>query len=311
VTNPISHRRSDDADLAAAVARARRRVAVAGREFGSPRQLDSDLDAWADCELGKWMLCHGGWNAFWTRYCVDYPRRVAAGEPPPDNPVELFFLTRAPAIVATQQRSEILADVLAELVRDGDRIVSVPCGAMDDLLRLPRANCAETIMGVDLDPEALSLAAETAAERGLSGRTILALGDAWDLPAALPQRALVDEYRHELAAGLDLVTSNGLNIYVGEDDRVRALYKSFRSVLRPGGHLVVSALTPPSAWELTGLNHDDLIRARGLMLINDVMWSNLRPVEVTIAQLADAGLEVVEVRPDARRVFPTFVARAV
>jgi hypothetical protein len=47
------------------------------------------------------------------------------------------------------------------------------------------------------------------------------------------------------------------------------------------------------------------------MLINDVMWSNLRPAHLTIAQLAEAGLEVVEVHHDARRVFPTFHARAV
>lgn len=311
MTGPISHRRPDATDLAAAIAAARDRVAQAGREFGSQAQLRSDLEDWADCDLGRWMLCHGGWNAHWTRYCVDYPRRIAAGGAPVENPVELFFLTRAPAIVATQQRSVIFEEVLAELVGDGARAMSVPCGAMDDLLRLPGAQRAAALIGVDLDPAALSLAAENADTRQLATDTILAQGDAWDLTSAVVQRGSAQDFQRNLAAGLDLVTSNGLNIYVDRPDRVTALYASFRSVLRPGGQLVVSALTPPSEWQLTGLDRDDLIRARGLMLINDVMWSNLRPAEVTITQLADAGLEVVEVRADARAVFPTFIARAV
>ncbi len=311
MTSPISHSRSDYPDLAAAITAALNRVAQAGPEYGSAEQLRSDLDTWAECDLGRWMLCHGGWNAYWTRYCVDYPRRGATGTLAATNPVEHFFLTRAPAIVATQQRSVIFADLLSGLVGDGDRVLSVPCGAMDDLLRLPRADAAAAVIGVDLDPAALSLAAENAAARGLAAGTILALGDAWDLPAAVPERGSVDEYRRHLGAGLDVVTSNGLNIYVEQSDRVRALYASFRSVLRPGGHLVVSALTPPSEWELAGADREDLVRARGLMLINDVMWSNLRPAEVTIAQLAEVGLEVVEVLNDARRVFPTFLARAV
>ena len=311
MTGPISHSRSEDADLAVAIAAARDRVAQAGPEFGSAEQLRSDLDTWAECDLGRWMLCHGGWNAYWTRYCVDYPRRRAAGASAATNPVEEFFLTRAPAIVATQQRSVIFADLLSDLVGEGVRAMSVPCGAMDELLRLPRADAAATVIGVDLDPAALSLAAENAAVRGLAVGTILALGDAWDLPAAVPECGSVDEYRRHLGVGLDVVTSNGLNIYVAQSDRVRALYASFRSVLRPGGHLVVSALTPPSEWDLTGVDREDLVRARGLMLINDVMWSNLRPADLTIAQLAEVGLEVVEVHHDARRVFPTFHARAV
>lgn len=311
MTKVLSHGRGSDAGLAAAVAAAQQRIATAGPEFGTQAQLTTDLAQWMNCDLGRWMLVHGGWNGEWTRYCVGYPERVAAGEQEPVSGVERFFLTEAPAVVATQERAVIFTELLNRLLRPGATALSVPCGAMDELLACPAAERAAALVGVDLDPTSLDLAHRTAVANGLAAATVLALGDAWDMRSAEIVLGESDRYRRLFAEGVDVVTSNGLNIYVADDNDVIDLYASFRSALKEGGHLVVSALTPPEEWQSADIGIGVLRRARGLMLINDVMWSNLRPTQTTVQQLAVAGLEVTEIHRDRIGAFPTFLARAV
>ncbi len=309
MSSVISHGHGD-LDLVAAVAAAEARIRRAGPEYGSRAQLLADLAEWQRCALGRWMLINGGWNGEWTRYCVTYPQRVSAGEAEPDNEVERFFLTQAPAVVATQQRAVLFSTVLSPLL-PGAIAMSVPCGVMDDLLGSAGAFEAQALIGVDLDQDSLELAREAASARGLLDKTVLARSDAWDLSAGTVIVGSPGVYRDSAAGGVDVMTSNGLNIYVADEAKVVELYASFRTALRPGGHLIVSALTPPAEWESADVDIDVLRRARGLMLINDVKWSNLRPLQTTIEQLAAAGLEVIDVHRDRIGAFPTFLARAV
>lgn len=301
----ISHASGPSGDLAAAVAAAEQRISAAGPEHGDLAALRRDLAVWQECELGRWMLCNGGWDAYWTQYCIGYDATSAS-----DNEVEHFFLTRAPAIRATRERSAIFTGVLAELVTPGSVALSAPCGLMDDLLQLPVGDRAAALLGVDLDPAAVAGATENARQRSLLAQCLFAQGDAWDLLSADVVVGDAARYRELLSAGVDVMTSNGLNIYVPDDTRVADLYRSWRGCLRTGGHLVVSALTPPEEWDLSDVPPKDLERARGLMLINGVMWANYRSRATTVEQLAGAGFEVESVLPDSRGVFPTFVARA-
>ncbi|MFM2438881.1 MAG: hypothetical protein RLZ55_1706, partial [Actinomycetota bacterium] len=243
----ISHRGDDIPELADAVAAAERRIADARPEYGSREQLLADLELWQQCDLGRWMLVHHGWNAHWTRYCIGYDRDDADVT----NPVERFFLTETPAVTATRQRWAIMSRIAAELLPAGGIGMSVPCGLMDDLVLLPNASSA-TLVGLDLDAEAVEHAAENAAARGLTD-VVCAVGDAWE-----PQRAHVTfgdaaVYARAVDGGVDLLMSNGLNIYVEEDDQVVDLYRAFRGLVRPGGSLVVSALTTPAEWDLSGV----------------------------------------------------------
>ncbi|MFI0433821.1 MAG: hypothetical protein ACH36H_11860 [Candidatus Nanopelagicales bacterium] len=298
----ISHRGDDIPEIADAVAAAERRIADAGPEYGSREQLLADLELWQQCDLGRWMLVHHGWNAHWTRYCIGYDRDDADVT----NPVERFFLTETPAVAATRQRWAIMSRIAAELLPTGGMGMSVPCGLMDDLVLLPNASSA-TLVGLDLDAEAVEQAAESAAGHGLTD-VVCAVGDAWE-----PQRAHVTfgdaaTYTRAVEGGVDLLMSNGLNIYVEEDDQVVDLYRAFRGLVRPGGSLVVSALTTPAEWDLSGVPREVSRRSLGLSLINDVQWANYRPVDTTIAQLNAAGFEVRDVQYDQGRVFPAFVA---
>ncbi len=299
----VSHAGADD--LAAAVTAAKDRIADAGPEHGDRATMMRDLAAWQECDLGRWMLCNGGWDAYWTRYCIGYDPAS-----PSDNEVEHFFLTHAPAIVATRERSAIFRDVLGELVTPGTVALSVPCGLMDDLLDLPGADRAGELIGVDLDRAATRGAVTNARQRGLLPVCTVARGDAWDLGAADVVSGDMWRFRELVSGRVDVMTSNGLNIYVADDDRVVALYRAWRHCLRAGGQLVVSALTPPEDWDLGDVPAQDLARARGLTLMSGVMWANYRTQEVTGEQLRTAGFEVERVLPDSRGVFPTFVARA-
>lgn len=303
----ISHRHGTDADLAAAISGARARIAAADRRFGTREQLLADLEVFSQCDFGRWMLIHGGWDAYWTRYVLDY---VPPADPAEANSVELFFLTRGSGIIATRERAAIFNEVINELLVPGTVAMSVGCGYMDELLRVPNAGRAARLVGVDLDPEALTGAAQTAAEQGLAELCLFAEGDAWDLPSAEVTIGDQATYQQLVTGGIDLITSNGLNVYVEDDDATTALYRSFRRAMRPGGTLVVSAITPPEDWDFTGVDREESRRLRGLMLICDVMWSHYRSEATTRAELAEAGFEVADVRWDTRRIYPTFLAVA-
>lgn len=305
-----SHRSDPTAHLSAAVAAAAERIRHADSRCGRPADLRRDLAEWAQTDLGQWMLLHGGWDARWARYCVDYPRNHGA-DPQRLATLEHFYLTQAPGIVATQQRAEIFAQVLTELVTPDAVAMAVPCGYMDELLRLPGAAAAGALIGVDVEASALAGAQANAHEHGLMPQCVLAQGDAWDLAGAQVVTGDAATYRRAAGGGSDVVVSNGLNMYVTDDDEVTALYRALRTPLRPGGTLVVSALTPPATWDLADVPAEVITRVRGLMVINPMMWGNYRSVAVTTAQLAAADFAVREVRCDQRRIFPTFVATAV
>jgi hypothetical protein len=306
----ISHERPQPDDLSVAVAAARERIAQAGPEFGTRAQLISDLEQWARSDLGAWMLTRGGWDGFWTRYAVTYPQRRAAGAPEPDNEVERLFLTHAPAVLATQQRFVHFQDLLARHVPGAKLAMSLPCGAMDDLLGLPAGPSGPVLVGADLDPTSLQLAWQAACEAGLSGRTVTVQMDAWHPDDAAITHGDPTLISGGLAGRVDVLTSNGLNIYVPEDERVVGLYRAFRTLVRPGGILVTSALTPAGDPNIPDADSQATQRCRGLLMMSAVMWANPRPVDLTVAQLGAAGFEVVEVRHDQRRLFPTFLARA-
>ena len=289
------------------MAAARARIAAADARFGAQEQLLKDLEVLSRCEFGRWMLVHGGWNAYWTRYVMDYVPPADLAEA---NPVELLLLTRASGIVATRERATIFNEAIGELLVPGAVALSVGCGYMDELLRVPNARQAAHLVGVDLDPEALPGAVETAAANGLAEVCTFAEGDAWDLPSARVVYGDPATYQDLVGGRVDLVTSNGLNVYVADDAQTTALYRSLRSAMHPGGTLVVSAVVPPEEWDFTGVDREESRRLRGLMLICDVMWSNYRSEAQTRAQLEAAGFKVVEVRWDSRRIYPTFLAVA-
>lgn len=305
----LSHGRSQDGDLAVAIAAAEERITNAGFDQAAQERMLADLDVWAQCEFGQWMLLNGGWNGYWTRYVISYPDRIAAGESPPDNEVERFFLEQSPGIVATQERFKIFQQAFQEFVGPESVVLEVPCGVMDDLLTLPDLSHEARLVGVDIDPASIELAHQNAIDTGRVGQVTLAEGDAWALAGSSVRFGNELEFRDLVDGNCDVVTSNGLNIYVEDDAKVVELYCSFAAALKPGARAIISALTPQDDWQVADLPSTALQRARALNLMNGVGWLNLRSIQLTTEQLRQAGLVVEDVRSDARAVFPTYVAR--
>jgi SAM-dependent methyltransferase len=259
------------------------------------REIEQELRGFA---LGRFLLENRGLNGFWTSYIVNHPHRVATGEhnslKQPLSELERFILERAPICLATQERFVNFQRVTQALCRTGMRLASVPCGMMDDLLSLNYRGLSNIeLTGIDLDANSLELAKSGAASSGLPFQVAFELRDAWQLGAT---------------ERWDLITSNGLNIYVADDAACTSLYSSFYSALRPGGALVTSFITPPTTWQphsTADLERQRVVFAEAIK----AKWQCTRSEEITRAQLSEAGFRVTELVYDSQRMFPTVVAK--
>src|SRR5262249_43676629 len=154
-----------------------------------------------------------------------------------------------------------------------------PCGLMQDLLtlKLPQEIAEVKFVGVDLDQATLDMAKELARKNGTKYECKFFQKDAWNL--------------QEFEENFDILTSNGLNIYEGNNERVIELYKSFYEALRPDGKFIGSALSCPptmpekkSEWDMTKINLRDLNLQK--MLFSDILqanWSHFRNSSESIA----------------------------
>jgi SAM-dependent methyltransferase len=172
---------------------------------------------------------------------------------------------------------------------------------MGDLLLLDYSLAPNAeLIGVDLDQESLNQAAALAEKRGLAERTRFLKADAWS---------------EKLDFKADILTSNGLNIYEPDDVKVGALYANFHRLIKPGGILLVSFITPApggaqaSPWDLSEIDARDMAQAR--MTLGEVVpvkWRNARAPELTERQLRQAGFDRIELLWDRARIFPTALA---
>ncbi len=259
--------------------------------------LLAELSAFA---LGRFLLNHRGLNAYWTHRIVTWSPEQT--ENPPIPALEHFILARLPAVLATRERFGIFRRQLQNLLRPGLSLASVPCGLMGELLLLDYHQYTDiTLTGVDLDSNALHGAWEQAKIHGLADRLSLHCADAFAL---------------NMYAEVDILTSNGLNIYEHDDARVTELYRRFFNALKPGGKLITSFLTPPpsstltSPWNFAAIDKEALTFQQLLFShLIGVKWGALRTHTQTSRQLADAGFTDITFINDSACMFPTVIAQ--
>ncbi|WP_246867243.1 class I SAM-dependent methyltransferase, partial [Dickeya sp. CFBP 2040] len=175
------------------------------------------------------MLAHRGLNTYWTHNLVTYPSATATLSSHSD--LEKLIYERFPVVLATRERFGIFRQQLQSRLHDGMVLASVPCGLMGDLLLLDYSHHQDVrLIGVDLDNQALEAAESLARQQHCDNRITLLQGDAWTL---------------QLPEPVDVLTSNGLNIYEPDDEKVTDLYRVFNQALKPEGTLITSFLTPP------------------------------------------------------------------
>ena len=248
--------------------------------------------------LGRFLLEHRGLNAWWTHQIVTHKQHSLT----PAAGLAYQVYECLPTFRATQQRFTIFKQQLQSLLGPDQSLASVPCGLMGDLLQLDyRQAHGASLTGIDLDQAALDGAQQLAREHGLADRLRLIQADAWS-------SGIENEF--------DVLTSNGLTIYEPDDQRVTALYASFASMLKPGGFLVSSFLTPPpeladtSSWNMQAIDPKAMALQHLLFVrIIQVKWACFRTEEQTRGQLEQAGFKIVRVMPDTANIFPTVIAQ--
>lgn len=258
-------------------------------------QMRSELNSF---ELGRFLTSNLGLNGYWTSYVLLYPDngRVTrlSSDGTPLTQLESWLLDRCPIILATQERFRIFRRLTQPLIHAGMQLASIPSGLMDDLLGLNYLGAKDVVLtAVDLDPASLRYAQANYERSGQLVKAEFEQLDAWNLAS------------HER---WDLVTSNGLNIYIEDDDRCADFYRSIAQALRPNGTFIVSFITPPEEWH--PFNYDDLAYQRFLFReVVPAKWQCVRNESLTRSQLVAAGFDVITIEYDKQRMFPAVVAR--
>ncbi|PWT80985.1 MAG: SAM-dependent methyltransferase [Acidobacteria bacterium] len=258
------------------------------------------VDQLSGFEIGRFLLVNRGLDAYWTHRLVTHETdSLRQGEV---SELEYLIFERLPAVLATRERFKIFRRELQARLKPGFVLASVPCGWMGDLLLLDYKSCSNVrLLGLDLDKNALDGAYKLANEHSLARQVELRHADAWEM---------------DLNAEVDILTSNGLNIYEPDNERVVSLYLKFFDALRPGGQLVTSFLTPPptlsneSPWDMNAVT-PTLLALQQLLFVHivEVKWSSFRTHSQTREQLERVGFRDVTFVNDRACMFPTVIAK--
>lgn len=268
------------------------------------RQLEL-LQQLSEFDFGQYLLQNQGVNGYWTHYMLTHPwhgrKTQKNNREKPFSELETFILDQAPTLVATQQRFEIFLKENQKVAKDNAKLACIPSGMLGELLYLDYSDINNIqLIGVDYDANTLNDAKKLAELRSLSKYVSLIQQDAWRL---------------DFANELDLISSNGLNIYEPDDNKVTDLYTRFYNALKSGGKLVTSFLTPPPSstttceWDMSAINQNDLLLQKIIFSdIIDAKWQCFRSSELTRSQLEAAGFTDINFIYDTAKMFPTVVA---
>jgi SAM-dependent methyltransferase len=279
----------------------KQRLREAGDLFGTTvEQQVSLLEELSTFELGRFLLENRGLNAYWTHQLVIYPHGAASTLS--ISALEYRIFAKLPLVLATRERFGIFRRQVQAMLRPGLALASVPCGLMGELLLVDYDREPDvTLTGIDLDQYALNGALVLAKERGLADKLSLHCEDAWSL---------------RLNNKIDILTSNGLNIYEPDDVRVKELYRLFFNALKPGGTLITSFMTPPptlsaeSPWNFAEIDAESLALQHLLFVrIIEAKCNAFRTHAQTTAQLEDTGFVNIRFIDDRARMFPTVIAQ--
>lgn len=227
-----------------------------------------------------------------------YKGRITArnqvGEPLSE--MEKFLLNKSPQFLSTQERFVIFQKFLRDQIKPNMTVASIPCGLMDEILtlRVEKIEHVE-VVGIDVDHESLEHAV-------WNYQTLSATPTYNNFTLKTEQK---DAFNLESENRFDIITSNGLNIYVEDDDRVIELYKEFYKALKPDGILLTSHVVyPPHEFDDEDFEYANTI----FYEILNCNWKS-RSVEACVSQLFAAGFDVISIEFDSRQLYPTFFCK--
>jgi len=256
-------------------------------------------------DFGLYLMQNQGINGYWTHYMLTHPwfgAKTGKNNRGEDfTELESFILNKAPLLLATQERFAIFLKENQKMVKNKATLACIPCGMMGELLYLDYSELNEIeLVGLDYDQDALIHAELLATQKSHSGFLRLAQQDAWAL---------------EEDAAFDLISSNGLNIYEDDPEKLEELYRRFFCALKPGGKLVTSFLTPPPTltdqceWDMSKINLNDLMLQKLIFVdLIETKFQNYQCSWKMKSSLASIGYVDIEIIYDKARMFPTIVA---
>ena len=253
-------------------------------------QTLSLLDQLLEFKLGRFLLLNRGIDGYWTSY-VFYPPQTVT------HPLEMWILKKSLLGKTPKARLDVFHQELQKRLQPGMHLASIPCGLMDDLLRLDyRGKGGIYLTGIDIDAASLRLAAQRAQELAPT------------LPIAFLQR---DAWKLGIASQYDLISSNGLNMYEADEGRLCALYQQLYEALKPGGTLVISSLPPPPDPLPPSIDEKDFRQELALFQdILDMQFFNFVDPGVTQKQIESVGFYLEDTIPNPLNIGPaTFIAR--
>ena len=302
----ISHSEKDQNFLDAAKALKNKIIKNNDLAYASVEEQLDILDQLGKFDFGRFLIKNkGGWNGYWTHYALTFPETGRLTNKSNNGrdltELESFMLNKAPIALATQQRFKIFLKENNLCVKEGATLASIPCGLLGELLLLDYKDIKNiNILGIDLDKNSLIEAEKLAGSLELKKHTRTILSDAWNLPFS-------DEF--------DLLSSNGLNIYESDKNKILKLYANFYNALKENGKLVTSYIGYPPAsdeeseWDFDNINQEDLRRSLTIFAsVLGAIWRNFTTKDQMIAMLESIGFKDIEIKYDNARIFPTVVA---
>lgn len=240
--------------------------------------------------IGRFLIKNKGLNGFWTAWVFrdQEPRHSL-------SPIEDWLLHRSFWSMA-RERYYVFQEMIQSHIKEGMHIASVPCGLMDDLITLQSEfKSSLHFTGIDIDQESIKLAQENAQRHSIAKQCEFFIRDAWQLG-------------FEQAFGL--ITSNGLNMYVADSDKLTDLYRNFHKALHQDGILITSFIPSLSETQILSLPQDDLKKEMSIFQdIIQVNYLNFCSESEIRSQLHTAGFEILEVRYNQWGMAPVLVAK--
>lgn len=265
--------------------------------FANEKEKLELFDELCEFEYGRWLLINRGLNAYWSYYMM-FNNELNVKF----HPLESKMIEQSPGVIASRERITTDLKLIQSMVKSNMTLASVPCGFMNDLLRLNLDSVTDIkLVGVDLDAKAIEHAKENAKKLNKDSIVNFYLRDAWAL---------------NFENAFDLIHSSGLNMYVQREVDLISLYANFYKALKPGGSLITTSNMPPmddngelfwkvsqeeyAALPMQGLLFGEIIKVRqGLHCTKNQI----------VNQLKAAGFSQVDVNHDSRNMFLSFVAR--
>jgi hypothetical protein len=250
----------------------------------------------ASFELGCYLLLNGRLNGYWLSDVV-----LNTKIDHEIGPLEQWLRFRSPYICANRERFHTFQLEAHRRMTSNTNIASIPCGLMDDLLRLNYQSFDNIhLWGIDSEDEALAIANGNALNFGLENFTTLLKRDLCHL---------------QITDAFDIVLSYGHNKLPMQRDWIVGFYQQIHLSLKSNGTLITafhtsSTLTPSNPSETPNLT-DSLLEH---VIFNDILESDFThsyTLDEATQILTESGFKILEIQPDSRGILPTLICQKI